>query len=400
MERPLVDVVCADPAFDLRNRQSAVGSMLRSALSLVSHRFCFRFNGAAMLPECVDALQPADSVPTRPLGWRMRALLPRSLKVAIREAADERSRRAKAQRLSTLTPPPALLLELYRFGSRLGAQLSRRHRAPLIVYFDAPEVEQFRDIFERTPPRVARAITRERETLGAADRVIVYSEPVKDHLVRLHGMDAGRIRVFQTLDHSRMTEGKPAKGDGPPVIGYVGSYMHWHQLPMLIDAFDRLRSGAHAARLLLIGSGISRESTARRVAASPWRADIEMTGFLDGEGLAAQKSRIDIAVLPGTMWYNLPTKVFEYGASGRATVAPRSPTVESLFEPGKEILMFEERNAESLAEALRRLVSDPDLRTRLALSLRQRVLRRHQPEETAAFYGSLFDELRAESARL
>jgi glycosyltransferase involved in cell wall biosynthesis len=169
--------------------------------------------------------------------------------------------------------------------------------------------------------------------------------------------------------------------------------MPWHNLPLLVRAFEALRSRGHAARLLLVGDGLAWDEVARTVGASAFRRDIEMAGFADGDELVRHKARIDVAVLPGTRWYNLPTKIFEYGAAGTAAIAPRSPTVESMFRDGQDLLLFEEGNLGSLTECLSLLVKEAPARVRLGANLQELVTARHTSAHAERFYSNLFDRL-------
>jgi glycosyltransferase involved in cell wall biosynthesis len=365
-----------------------VGSMLCCALTMLDGRFSIRANGEAFSASHA----PIESNPSmrQAAGWRR--LLPEVIKSPLREAADERHRRQLLNRLTRAERPPAVVLELYKYGSELGLQLSERRRVPLIVYFDAPEVVQFGDIRGRRPPSARRAAARERESLRSAAAVIVYSEPVKRFLVDIYGCDPKRLHVFQTLDHTRMSVAAPPDTRDPPTIGYVGSFMFWHNLGGLIDAFDILRSHGTRARLLLVGSGMARVDVERRIGRSPYRADIVLSGFLDGQRLAESKSLIDVAVLPGTQWYNLPTKVFEYGAASLPTVAPESPTVTSIF-PSGELRLFRPGDAASLAAALEPLCQSPELRRGLGAALGAKVRAEHCDSRMKSFYIDLLDRV-------
>jgi glycosyltransferase involved in cell wall biosynthesis len=389
MPLPVLDFVCAAPGFHVHDRRSAVGSMACCALSMLDGVFSIRANGRPF----AEPQGPLDGVTRAGLGARLRSALPEMLKSPLREAANEQHRRALFARLLALDPAPAAVFELYKYGSELGRLLAEERQVPLVLYYDAPEVVQYRDIAGRRPPSGRRAMERERATVRSAAAVIAYSEPVRRYLVDTHRCDPAKIHVFQTLDHSRMTTAEPPEPRDPPTIGYVGSFMHWHKLPELVQAFDLLRNGGTRARLLLVGSGMARPEVERRILRSPHRADIELAGFLDGTALAAKKGLIDIAVLPGTMWYNLPTKIFEYGAGSCATIAPDSPTVRSLFRDGEELLLFREGDPASIASALGSLARSTDLRLRLGRSLGERIKASHTSDAMRAFYRTLLAQV-------
>jgi glycosyltransferase involved in cell wall biosynthesis len=356
---------------------------------MVQDRFMIRANGE----DFGDTRGPSSPGTDRRLRAGLGHALPELLKAPVREALNERHRFALLDHLARIEPRPSAVFELYKYGSELGHRLSERRGVPLVLYYDAPEVVQYRDIEGHRPPSARRAARRERESIRSASAVIAYSEPVRRYLLDTHGCDPARIHLFQTLDHSRMTYEESPAPRQPPTIGYVGSFMHWHRLCDLIEAFDLLRSGGTDAKLLLIGSGMARPAVDRRVLCSPHRNDIELTGFLDGASLAERKRAIDIAVLPGTMWYNLPTKIFEYGSGMRATIAPDSPTVRSLFRDGEELLLFRERDPGSMAAALGALARSSELRIRIGRSLGAKIRSCHSAELMSHFYSSLFDQV-------
>jgi glycosyltransferase involved in cell wall biosynthesis len=392
---PSVMVVGTGRSFDVHNRASAVCSMLCSALDLVADRFRISVNGEPFCPSTRPGSSPTAATAVRQSRPSSVAkALPERIKPLLREMLEERCRASLLARLLRADRPD-VILELHRLGSSLGASLAQRHKAPLILYFDAPEVEQYEDIHGATPPMASRAREREERLLSQADRIVVYSEIVKDYLVRDRGLRAESILVFQTLDHTRMTPKQLAAPSAQPVIGYVGSFMEWHQLPTLVRAFAGLRNSGVDARLLLVGDGLARKQVEQVIEASGHRSSIEITGFLDGPMLDRQKSRIDLAVLPGTKWYNLPTKIFEYGAASIATVAPASPTAKSLFGDSKEVAFFREGDAADLQQLLRRGVEDRTWRLDLATSLARRVATQHTPEHTRRFYTSLLAETAA-----
>jgi glycosyltransferase involved in cell wall biosynthesis len=80
--------------------------------------------------------------------------------------------------------------------------------------------------------------------------------------------------------------------------------------------------------------------------------------------------------------YAYGTRVVEAIAAGAPIIAHRiagRPATEALYENGKEILLYE--TPEELAEHLRRLQSDPALRTRLARAAQARLLESHTTEK-------------------
>jgi glycosyltransferase involved in cell wall biosynthesis len=385
-------VAGADP-FDICNRRSVVGSFLCSVLTHLNGPYRFTVNGFPFQP-CADPA-PFGLAAQQPsmLTRIARQLLPTRLKEALKEPGVFIRQNRLANRLFLSLASPQLVFELYKYGSRVGLDLAKRWGCPYVIFHDAPEVEQYRDIHGFRGWLAKRAVENERESLRSADAVIVYSEAIRHQLTSQMGLDAVRCHVFQTLDYSRLTPAVPRRRTDPPTFGYAGTFMRWHNVPQLVMAFERIRDAGINARLLLIGTGADYARVRRQAADSRWQSDIEMTGFVDGPLLEQAKARMDIGVLPGTMPYNLPTKIFEYGAAGVATIAPRSPTVLELFPAGEAILAFDEGSVTSLADSLKRLAVDHVLRARLGLRLQAVVQKRHTIHGMKAFYDTLFQSL-------
>lgn len=389
---PHVAFVTGTEPFDIWNRRSAVGSFLCSVLTNLQEYYWFSVNGVPFQP-CppLEVSEPTKS----PLACATRIvrLLPTRLKEALKEPAVFWRQARLSQRLATKPDAPHLVFELYRYGSRVGMKLADRWGCPYVIFCDAPEVMQYQDVhgFSALTGRQARRY--EMGSLRRADAIILYSEGIKRRFVQEFGVASSRCHVFQTLDYSRLTEGHFKPNDDALTVGYIGSFMRWHRVSDLVKAFEQIRQLGTRANLLLVGAGQSFDDVVRQVRASRYTQDIEMTGFLYGQALERAKSRIHIGVLPGTMWYNLPTKIFEYGAACAATVAPASPTVLELFTPGETIWSFDEGSVTSLAESLRLLASDRVIRERLAKQLQSLVLQRYKSDCMRKFYRDLFDSL-------
>lgn len=86
----------------------------------------------------------------------------------------------------------------------------------------------------------------------------------------------------------------------------------------------------------------------------------------------------------------IPNKVFEYAAMGRAIITADTPAIREVFEDGKNILLCEAANPESLAGAIRRLASDQHLRETLGRNAKASYESSYKPKFIA---GKLLQEL-------
>ena len=136
------------------------------------------------------------------------------------------------------------------------------------------------------------------------------------------------------------------------------------------------------ARLLLIGTG-SEEDVLRHQAAA--------LGLGDAVSFAGRKSEVDtlkaiagsdILVVPSFM-EGLPIVLMEAMALGTAVIAPQLAGIPELVEDGRTGLLFAPSNWSELETAIERLLSDEELRFRLAAEAKNTVARDFDTEQSA-----------------
>jgi len=103
----------------------------------------------------------------------------------------------------------------------------------------------------------------------------------------------------------------------------------------------------------------------------------------------------DLLCLPTAYREGLPRVLLEGGAVGLPLVATDAPGCRDVIEHGVNGLLVRIGDAEGLAEAVLRLVDDPELRRRLGDAARRRVRERFDLSVVAAATGELYRELLA-----
>ena len=91
--------------------------------------------------------------------------------------------------------------------------------------------------------------------------------------------------------------------------------------------------------------------------------------------------------------------IVEAMASGRAVVVARAGGALELFEEGRTGLGFQPGDAGDLARAVKELVRDDELRTRLATESRARAETRFARERLAAEIVAAYDDVRGTFGR-
>ena len=122
---------------------------------------------------------------------------------------------------------------------------------------------------------------------------------------------------------------------------------------------------------------------------------IEVTGFVDDVRPWLEGSAV--VVVPMVSGSGVKNKLLEAMSIGRPIVTT-SLGVESLdIEPGRDLLVADDPAA--YAEALDRLLGDPELQARLGAAARERVVATYSWDACAARYDELYADLAAITAR-
>jgi glycosyltransferase involved in cell wall biosynthesis len=110
------------------------------------------------------------------------------------------------------------------------------------------------------------------------------------------------------------------------------------------------------------------------------------------DDVVAFMADIDIVVLP-SLWEGMPNVLLEAMAAGRPIVATNLPGIEEMVQDGTSAVLCEPGRSGALADAIMRLMDDPDLACRLARTAQQDVRRRFDIARTVAATQSLYERL-------
>lgn len=298
--------------------------------------------------------------------------------------------------------PFDLVYERYSLWSVAGIGYAAGIEAcPGLLEVNSPLIEEqatWRDLpFPEAARRVARFV------IGQADRLIAVSPGVASWLEGFPG-EAGRIEVIANgVDPARfeaVARARAARADHAhacPTIGFVGTLKPWHGLPVLIEAWARLRRSGVDARLLIVGDGPERERIAADLAARGLATAAELTGAVSPARIPALLGRMDLAVAPypaGDGFYFSPLKLYEYMAAALPVVCSRVGHLATVIHDGHDGLLVPAGEAAPLAAALASLLADPSRARRLGQAARARVLAAHSWDAVAGRILDLADAAR------
>jgi glycosyltransferase involved in cell wall biosynthesis len=186
-----------------------------------------------------------------------------------------------------------------------------------------------------------------------------------------------------------LDQAPPTDAQRENLVLHVGAIQKRKNLPLLIDAFERLDAGW---RLVLAGSqGYGAEQTMERIARSPARERIELTGWVDDQQLEQLYRRARIFAFPSLdEGFGIP--VLEAMARGIPVVTSDRGALREVAGTAA-VVVDVSGDAEQLALALRRLAMDAGER-RLLREQGLAHASRHSWQAAAAQTWEVYQELR------
>jgi glycosyltransferase involved in cell wall biosynthesis len=153
-------------------------------------------------------------------------------------------------------------------------------------------------------------------------------------------------------------------------VAYAGHLYAWKGVDVLLEALAFVPE-AHG---LIVGghAGEPDLGRLRRLAGRLGIADrVTFTGLVEPGEVAAFLQTADVLALPNpasaiSTRFTSPLKLFEYLAAGRAIVASDLPAIREVLRHEVEALLVPPGDAAALAAAIRRLLNDRGLASRLA----------------------------------
>ena len=229
--------------------------------------------------------------------------------------------------------------------------------------------QRFPDWSVSVPQKAPEMVATEQEEHALADLVVVPSEFVKQTLVE-NGVDEGKIRVipFGTdLDLFHPPKQREGGQSGRPVVFlFVGGLSARKGLPVLLAAWRRL--GLTDAELWLAGSGTLPDGESALLP-----ANVKILGPQERPQVAALMRAADVFVFP-SFFEGLAQVQIEALATGLPVIGTCESGAGGLVKNGVNGEMTPAGDEHALADAMRRLATDHELRRRMqAAALEQRL---------------------------
>lgn len=227
------------------------------------------------------------------------------------------------------------------------------------------------------------------------------SQELYDMLIAL-GVSASKLRVFRLgIDVERFVP--IPKPSGEPIVTMIGRFVEKKGHEFGIEAFARATQSL-SARLILAGNG-PREPQLRALVAQLGISErVQFAGPLPQTEVAAllQQSRVllapSVVAKDGNRESGLIV-VKEASACGTVPIGTRHGGIPEIIDDETTGFLVPERDVVAMAERLRRVLTDDELRQRLAGEARQKMLREYDNRERVASLEALYDEAAAARRR-
>jgi glycosyltransferase involved in cell wall biosynthesis len=274
--------------------------------------------------------------------------------------------------------------------------LTRARRRALVVHTFHGHV--LHGYFGVVVSRLVRVVER---WLGRrTDAILVLSARQRHDIEERYGIGrAGQVHVVPLGLELAPLLGLPVRAVANPdrvVFGFVGRFVPIKNLPLLVDAFARVRRHLPEARLLLVGDGEVRPAIEERMAALGIEAAVELAGWQ--AALEVVYSRMDVLVLTSAN-EGTPVAVIEAMAAGLPVVATAVGGVPDVIDHGVTGVLVRAGAADELADEMLRLGRSHGERHRLGAAAREAVRTRFVAErlvsDVAALYRTELDRARA-----
>jgi glycosyltransferase involved in cell wall biosynthesis len=354
--------------------QPTDGGVFRHVRDLAERLPAHGFDVALAAPPLTEAA-PADTVVTLPL---VRAPSP---------GADARALSGLVRAVRALRPDI-----VHAHSSKAGA-VARLARllAPRVPVVYTPHGFAHAGYFESRAQRRAYGLA-ERALTPLASRIVCVCEAERRLALGLGAGSRARV-VHNGIDPPAETPVHPevaALRERGPVIATVTLLRPGKGIETLLDALPAVLAAHPGVQLAIAGTGVDRERLEGRSRALGVAAAVHFLGFV-GETAGVLRGA-DVFV--SSSWAeSFPYVVLDAMALGRPIAATRVGGVAEAVRDGECGLLVAPRDAEALARALSRLISEPARAEEMGARARSRVTTRFTRERMleglAAVYGDV-----------
>lgn len=248
--------------------------------------------------------------------------------------------------------------------------------SPSVVTIHDLAYEYFPDLF--LPSDLYKLKNWSRRAVARAKKVIAVSEATKQDLVKLYGTDPAKITVIHngydsdifnmtTTPNNAIIKNYDLRSNN--YLLFLGTIQPRKNVIKLVQAFHLLKESGYTGKLVIAGNiGWLAEDSLAVIKDSPDASDIVMTGYVSDEARLALYRNAEVYCLP-SLYEGFGVPAIEAMASGApVAVANNSSLPEVVGDAG---ILFDERNPNSIAEGINKILSDRNVWVKKSLTRAQ-----------------------------
>jgi glycosyltransferase involved in cell wall biosynthesis len=275
---------------------------------------------------------------------------------------------------------PRVPLRLRRITKEYGAQVVHLHGGRAAFFYalasaDAPAVYSVHGyhFLPKQPTWRWFAMRAERLAARRAQGLIFVSFH-DAQVAKAYGILCASTQSHVIHNGIPLTETTAPASDSVESIGFIGRLETQKDPLLFLDVVGRL-PGYSAT---IVGGG-TLESAVRARIQRGGLSDVRMLGALSHQDTLEVLSTLGVVVMT-SRWEGMPILPLEAMWAGVPVVATNVGALDEVIEDGKSGLLVDSRSPDDLAEAVRRVTSDPALRERIVTEGRARVRSRFSEE--------------------
>ncbi len=275
---------------------------------------------------------------------------------------------------------------------------------PVLARAGLPWVWQIPDIINNK--WINRLVLR--GALKSCNAVMAVSRATAESIIRM-GADASKVHLaycgvevrlfdlaFEVIPHFREEHGL---GTDVPLIGMFGQVTQWKGWHVLVEAMPKVANVFPKSRFVFVGrpmmelDHVYQSDLKTRLADLGLDEAVTWTGFR--EDVARIMTACDVIVHASIKPEPLGMVIMEGMAAGRPVICTRGGGTEEMIQHNSTGIVVPPGNPSVLAEAINKLLSDPDLRKRMGNRARRVAETRFTHEHRVWTYLKVFRQVLA-----
>ncbi len=228
-----------------------------------------------------------------------------------------------------------------------------------------------------------------------AIHITAVSSFLKEELQRHLCLEAGKIQVLPMPPDAAKFQVRPLLQKETKVILNVSHFIQQKRLDVFMEACSRLRERGYRFEALCVGGGSLRKKLERQVADLNLQDSVELREAVPSDEVASLYHNCDLCVLCSEE-EGFGLTLVEAQLCGRPVVGTDSGGIRDIIEDGVNGLSVPVNQPEALADAIGKILDDPELASRLALQGAESSAKRFDPETLAALYYSILSRTAGE----